>query len=283
MSTTDTLVVSEELTVRDGTGAALVPARQLVLTHAPSLLRLPALTEAVGALTEITLDTHPKAKQVLTDVRSARKQAEQHHDIQKSPLNEVRAYALNLEKEDVGAFKALESALSARLLAFETEVERQRKVEQARLQQEAIEKARAEADARAKALRDAAKAEDDAATKRQLNAQARVLKAAPVFVAPVEVESPVVKTSTVTRWSAEITDLEALIVAVAVGIIKRRVPSYALLAKAAEGEPSAPLAALEPERLLDAHPWLNTQATQSQAEFSMPGVMAVSKTGLSGR
>jgi hypothetical protein len=277
------LVVGNELVVRDGTGAMLVPTRDLVLTHAAVLLKLPTLTAAVADLDTITLETQPKAKQVLAEVRAARKQAEQHHDLQKAPINEVRNYALSLEKDDVGRFKSLETKLGAKLLAFETELERQRKEEQDRLHREAVAAAQLEAAARAKALRDAAKAEDDAAVKRQLNAQARALKDAPVFVAPVEVESPVVKTSTVTRWSAEITDVEALVVAVAMGIIQRRVPGSALLAKAAAGEPTAPLAALETDRLIESHPWLNTAASQAREEFVMPGVQAVSKTGLSGR
>lgn len=252
-----------ELVVRDGTGGALVPARKLILTHASQLIRLPALAEMVAGYTEITLENHSAAKAVLAEIRSTRKSVEMHHDIQKAPLNEVRARALDLEKSDVGAFKALETTLGSRLLAFETEVERQRKAEEARLQREALVAAQAEADARAKALREAAKAEEDAAVKRQLNAQARQLKDAPVFVAPVEVASPVVQTSTVTRWSAEITDVLALVKAVAAGTV--------------------PLAALEPERLIDAHPWLNKQATQLREEFTMPGVVAVQKTGLSGR
>ena len=89
------------------------------------------------------------------------------------------------------------------------------------------------------------------------------MKATPVYVAPVEVASPVVQTSTVTRWSAEITDVLALVKAVAAGAV--------------------PLAALEPERLIEAHPWLNKQVTQLREEFIVPGVVAVQKTGLSGR
>lgn len=257
------LVVGNELVVRDGTGAMLVPTRDLVLTHAAVLLKLPTLTQAVADLDTITLDTQPKAKQVLAEVRSARKQAEQHHDLQKAPINDVRTYALSLEKDDVGRFKSLETKLGAKLLAFETDLEHQRKEEQDRLHREAIAAAQLEAESRAQALRDAAKAEDDAAVKRQLQAQARALKNAPVFVAPVEVESPVVKTSTVTRWSAEITDVLALVKAVAAGLV--------------------PLAALEPDRLIESHPWLNTAASQAREEFVMPGVQAVSKTGLSGR
>jgi len=277
------LVVGNELVVRDGTGMMLVPTRDLVLTHAAVLLKLPSLTAAVTDLDTITLDTQPKAKQVLAEVRAARKQAEQHHDLQKTPINDVRAYALSLEKDDVGRFKALETKLGAKLIAFEADLERQRKTEQERLDREALAKAQEEANARAKALRDAAKAEDDAAVKRQLNAQARALKTAPVFVTPAEVALPVVKTSTTTRWSAEITDVEALVVAVAMGILQRRLPIDTPLGKLVQVEPTAPLAVLEPERLIESHPWLNTAATQAQEEFSLPGVVAVSKTSLSGR
>ena len=271
------------LVVSDGTGAALVPAQKLILTRAPQVARLGALTEAVGAFTNITLDTHAPAKSVLADVRSTRKQVEQFHDNQKAPLNLVRSRALELEKDDVGAFKALETALGAKLLAFDIEVERQRRAEQSRLQAEAVEKARKEADDRAKALRAAAKAEDDAATKRQLNAQARALKDAPVFVAPVVVAAPVAAVGTVTRWSAEITDLEALVVAVAMGILKRRATVGQFTSVTILAEQDAPMAALEPERLLESHPWLNTAASQGREEFTLPGVVAVSKTGLSGR
>lgn len=252
-----------ELVVRDGTGGELVPARKLILTHASQMIRLPALTAMVETYSDVTLENHAAAKLVLTEVREARKSVELHHDMQKAPLNAVRTLALDLEKQDVGAFKALETKLGARLLAFDTELERQRKAEQDRLNREALVKAQAEADARAKALRDAAKAEDDAAVKRQLNAQARQLKDAPVFVAPVEVASPVVQTSTVTRWSAEIVDVLALVKAVAAGAV--------------------PLAALEPERLVESHPWLNKQATQLREEFAAPGCVAVQKTSLSGR
>jgi hypothetical protein len=283
MTGTEQLVVGNELVVRDGTGAMLVPTRQLILTHAAALLRLPALVDAVVAFETITIETQPQAKTVLAEVRALRKNAEQHHDLQKTPINEVRAYALALEKDDVGKFKTLETTLGAKLMAFDAEVERQRRVEQERVNREALAQAQAEADARAKALRDAAKAEDDAAVKRQLNAQARALKSAPVFVAPVVVAAPVTKTSTTTRWSAEITDAEALVVAVAMGIIQRRVPGSALLAKAAANEPTAPVAALELDRLIESHPWLNTQATQDREEFSLPGVVAVEKTSLSGR
>lgn len=251
------------LVVRDGTGGSLVPARTLILTRASQMSRLPELAAMAQAYTAITVETHAAAKAVLAEIREARKSVEMHHDIQKAPLNQVRTRALDLEKQDVGAFRLLETALGARLLAFEQDVERQRKAEAERLQREALLAAQAEADARAKALRDAAKAEEDAATKRQLQAQARALKAAPVFVAPVEVASPVAQTSTVTRWSAEITDVLALVQAVAAGTV--------------------PLAALEPERLIESHPWLNKQVTQLREEFVMPGVVAVQKTGLSGR
>lgn len=283
MARTDAAVTSAQLVVTDGTGAALVPAQKLILTRAPQVARLGALTEAVGALAEITLDTHGQAKSLLAEVRTARKQVEQFHDAQKAPLNLVRSRALDLEKEDVAPFKSLETALGAKLLAFDTELERQRKAEQARLQAEAVEKARKEADDRAKALRAAAKAEDDLATKKQLNAQARALKEAPVFVAPVVVAAPVAAVSTVTRWSAEITDLEALVVAVAVGILKRRATVGQFTSMTILAEQDAPLAALEPERLIESHPWLNTAASQGREEFRLPGVVAVSKTGLSGR
>jgi len=272
-----------ELVVRDGTGDGLVPARQLILTRAPEMARLVELTPLVASFDLIGLDNHDAAAATLKQVRTIRKNVEAFHDQQKGPINSVRTIALDLEKRDVGAWKALETGLGARLLAFDTELERQRKAEQDRLNREAVLKAQAENDARAKALRDAAKAEDDAAVKRQLQAQARAMKAAPIFVAPVEVASPVQQTGTRTTWSAEITDLEALIVAVAMGILQRRVPGSALLAKAAAGEPTAPLSVLEPDRLIESHPWLNAQAAQGREEFTMPGVVAVSKTGLSGR
>lgn len=271
-----------ELVVRDGTGQSLIPARKLILTRAPQITALPTLQEEVATYTDITLDNHAAASACLKTIRTIRKQVEQHHDVQKTPLNDARARALDLEKQDVAAFKNLETALGARLIAFDQEVERQRRLEQARLQQEAIAKAQAEADARAKALRDAAKVEEDAAIRKQLQAQARAVKEAPVFVAPVEVAAPVTKTSTVTRWSADITDIEALVVAVAVGILRRRVPADQL-GPVFLAQPDAPLAALEPERLIETHPWLNTQASQAREEFSLPGVVAVQKTSLSGR
>ena len=252
-----------ELVVRDGTGSALVPARQLILTRAPEMARLVEMTPRVAAFDLLGLDNHDAAADTLKEVRTIRKHVEAFHDMQKGPLNEVRAIALDLEKRDVGAWKALETGLGAKLLAFDTEMERQRKAEQDRLNREALLAAQAEADAQAKALREAAKAEDDAAVKRQLQAQARAVKATPVFVAPVEVVAPVTASSTMTRWSAEITDVLALVKAVADGAV--------------------PLAALEPERLIEAHPWLNKQVTQLREEFVVPGVVAVQKTSLSGR
>jgi hypothetical protein len=89
--------------------------------------RLPALTAMVATYSEVTLDNHAAAKLVLAEVREARKSVELHHDVQKAPINRVRTIALDLEKQDVGAFKALETALGSRLLAFDAEVERQRK------------------------------------------------------------------------------------------------------------------------------------------------------------
>ena len=252
-----------ELVVRDGTGASLVPMQTLVLTRAAAVALLPSLVDLVGQFETVTLDTHQQAKSALTKVRDARKRIEQHHVEQKRPLNQARDVALTLEREDVAPFKALETAIGARILSFEAELERQRRAEQERLQREAVEAARVEADARAKALRDAAKAEDDAKIKRALNAQARALKDAPVFVAPVEVASPIAKTSTTTRWSCDLVDVMALVQSVAAGRI--------------------PLAALEPERLIETHPWLNAQATQLREEFSIPGCIAVQKTTLTGR
>ena len=257
------MATTAELVVRDGTGQALVPARTLILTRAPEMARLGEMTPRVAAFDFLGLDNHDAAADVLKEVRAIRKHVEAFHDLQKGPLNEVRAVALDLEKRDVGAWKALETGLGAKLLAFDAEMERQRKAEEARLTREALVRAQAEADAQAKALREAAKAEDDLALKRQLNAQARQLKDAPVFVAPVAVASPVAKTSTTTRWSAEIVDVLALVQAVAAGRV--------------------PLAALEPERLIESHPWLNTQATQLREEFAVPGCVAVQKTSLSGR
>jgi hypothetical protein len=272
-----------ELVVRDGTGTALVPARHLILTRAPEMARLAEMMPVVAAFDLIGLDNHDAAAATLKQVRTIRKNVEAFHDQQKGPINSVRTIALDLEKQDVVAWKTLETALGARLLAFDTELERQRKAEQDRLNREALQKAQDEATARAKALRDAAKAEDDLAVKKQLNAQARQLKDAPIFVAPVEVASPVQQTGTRTTWSADITDLETLVVAVAMGILKRRAKVGQFTSLTIMGEQDAPLAALEADRLLSSHPWLNTQAGQSREEFSMPGVVAVSKTGLSGR
>jgi hypothetical protein len=272
-----------QLVVADGTGQSLVPARQLILTRAPEIARLPALTDEVAAFDVITLANHDAATSTLKTVRATRKAVETFHAAQKAPINDVRTVALDLEKRDVTPFKALETALGAKVLAFEAEVERQRRVEAERLTRERLAQAQAEADARAKALRDAAKIEEDKAVKRQLQAQARAMKDAPVFVAPVEVDAPIAKTATTTRYSAEITDVEALIVAVAVGILKRRAQTSTFTSLNLLAERDAPVAALEPERLIESHPWLNTQATQDRAEFSLPGVVVVAKTSLSGR
>jgi len=278
-----TVATTEQLVVAVPSGSGLVPAGKLVLTRAPQALDVPAYMQRVANLPAITVETHADAKALLDEIRERRRACERFHDMQKAPLTAVRNMALQLEKDDVGAFKTLETQVGAKLLAFDAEIERQRKAEQERLNREAVAKAQAEADARAKALREAAKAEDDAATKRALNAQARALKDAPVFVAPVQVAPVVAKTSTTTRWAAEITDVDALVVAVAVGILRRRVPPSTALLAALADEREAPLAALEPERLREAHPWLNTAAVQGQEEFTLPGVVAVKKTALSGR
>ena len=129
-----------ELIVRDGTGGALVPARKLILTRAPEMARLAEMTPRVAAFDLLGLDNHDAASETLREVRMIRKHVEAFHDLQKGPLNEVRAVALDLEKRDVGAWKALETGLGAKLLAFDAEVERQRKAEQDRLTREALRK-----------------------------------------------------------------------------------------------------------------------------------------------
>jgi hypothetical protein len=259
----DASVGTNELAIIDGTGQSLVPARRLILTRAPEYLLIPNLQAEVSKFETITLENHDRATATLKNLRVTRKKVETFHEAQKGPINEVRGRALDLEKSDVNAIKSLETTLGARLLAFDQEVEKKRKDEEERLNREALAKAQAEADARAKALRDAAKAEDDLKVKRQLNSQARALKDAPVFVAPVKVSSTISTVSTVERWSAEILDVMSLVRAVAEGRV--------------------PLAALEPEQLIGNHPWLNSQAVQGREEFTLPGVVAVKKTSLSGR
>jgi len=254
--------MSDELIIA-GDATVLVPSGRLVLTRAPELLNLSLLQQQVEKFQVITVENHASATAALKNLRVIRQKVEKFHETQKAPINGIRSLALDLERTDVSSVKSLETTLGARVLAFETEVERQRKIEEERLRREALEQAQKEADAKAKALRDAAKVEEDRKTKRQLNLQARSVEAAPVFVPAVKVSAPVTTSSTTTRWSVEITDIRELVKAVADGRV--------------------PLAALEPERLLDSHPWLTAQAVQLREEFSIPGTVAVKKTTLSGR
>ncbi len=266
-------------------GAAIVPTRTVVLTRAVVMNDLPRYTDRTTALV-VEVATHGAAKTLLTEIRAHRKQAEQHHADQKKPINAFRDRALALEKEDVSAWKKIEDGLAAKLLAFETAIEQERKAEQARLQREALAEAKRVQDEQAKLLRTAAKQVEDEATRKALNKQARAVAATPVYAAPVTVAPAVESSRTRTTWSADVLDVEALVIAVAATILVKRFPPtgapsaistyLGLIAQ----ETPVPLSALEPDKLADTHPWLNGQAVQLRGELRIPGVVAVERTKL---
>lgn len=281
-------IATTALVVRGNDLPQVIPTGRVVLTRCPSMPALAGMQTAFAEIGALTVDRHPQAKQLLDHVRAARREAEAFHANQKRPINAVRDVALDLEKQDVSAWKKLETQIGSAILDFEREVERQRKAEEDRRLREKIAAEQAAAQQKAADLKAAAKETDDPATAKALRQQAKVVAATPTYI-PTEafaVASPIAASSTRKTYRAEIADLDALVLAVAAGILARRLPiddPRRATALDLIGPTSVSIDAIEPARLVESHPYLDGWARNSKGELTLPGVVAVEKTGLSGR
>lgn len=268
------------LTVRDD--VALVPAKTITLTRAAVMASAAALATRAAGIVKVVADTYDEATDLLKQLKQTRREIERHHDAQKGVINDVRNRALDLERTDLNVVKPHETRLGSLVLDFDRERERARKAEEDRLRREALAKAEEEQRAAAAALKAAAKIEDDPEMQKALRKQAREVAAAPVLVAPVVLPPVVTKPGLAKRttWSADITNIELLVVAIAARIIADKATVYTpdVLATLAQSAP--PLDAIEPDALAKAHPYLNDKARSSREDFTMPGVVAVCRETL---
>jgi hypothetical protein len=117
--------------------------------------------------------------------------------------------------------------------------------------------------------------------KKALTQEAKQIAAAPVSAPKVDLPSsvPTVKgMSFTTRYHAEVTDPEKLVLAVARGIIERRFKGDCRKAFASIETESAPLNAVMANM-----PYLNDRATNDKDALRIPGVIARPDTGITGR
>lgn len=267
----------------------LAPSRvSIKLAVPPRLLKTRTKLEQ-QATTAAVIDTpasYVRAVETLKILKAEDRKWSESFREARAPLLEARNRSLALEQAALGPLREKIATLSAAILAWRQEDAARKKAEEARLRQEAEEKARLERAQQLTAMEAAAKAADSRADKRALTLQAAQLKAAPIVaVQPRAVVTTVPKVAGIvetTRWEAEVVDKPALVAAAGAGVMR--------LVLAAQDLPDGQretidaflaqfgLADLD---LLDPNgPALNRLAVQCQGDLPVPGVRGVRRSGL---
>ncbi len=207
------------------------------------------------------------------------------------PLVDAQRRAVQLEKDFLAPLREAIALVEGGVAAWRADQQAREAQLRKAAQAEAEAKAMAEREQQRKALEAAAKATPSRIEKKALRDQSAALAAAPVVVAPARIESTVPKVAGVferVTWSAEVTDFGALLCAVAVPILLKRVLSeidrvheehragdasvrideLEIVRKWLAAQPTAVRDAVIPDQA-----WLDALAVRCQAEIPVPGVV----------
>ena len=237
-------------TVKDTSGAAALADSA---AQDPKVRELDAATTAILADAErfviTTASQYDASGEVLKSIKGRQRELEELRRSMTRPIDDARSRIMALFKPAGDRLLKAETVLKGAMVRFRNDQERKRR--------EAEAAARAEADREAAALRRRA----DTAERRGNEDKAEELRdrADSVPVPIVTVQQPeVLGVSIRTTWTAEITDLLALVKACADG--------------------SQPLTQLLPNM-----PVLRAQAKALKGELRIPGVRAVAEEGIAAR
>ncbi|APQ14696.1 hypothetical protein BJP27_24285 (plasmid) [Pseudomonas oryzihabitans] len=188
------------------------------------------------------------------------------------PLDDAKKLVMDYVKKPQDALTQVEGLLKAGMLACSNNLEKERRLEEAREEQR-TRKAREELEARAENHEESGRTEVADA----LREQATMTVAAPSAVVATPKLDGIAKTKT---YSTEVTNFQELVLAVAFGILADKFEDadalYVAVLKGARKAP--PLAAIAPDSK-----FLNNQAKALKDTFNMPGVRLVTTEGLSAR
>jgi len=196
-----------------------------------------------------------------------------HYAAVRRPFNDALKQVRAMEATDTEPVQAAHDLVEGKVLAFRREA------------REAAERAEREAALQAEAEhREVVAAFEEAAQALpEIAPTLEAIRAAGPQPATTAVSRPSNQAGGVTfrtTWRAEVTDLQRLVLGVAVGILAerwidgRRVPQAVLAFFDRKGIRAVPIEAIEP-----AMPWLNDQARQFTTTWDLPGVRAVSEEG----
>lgn len=223
--------------------------------------------DAATAITSISsAEDFQRGGEILVFIRRTLRRVADHYKGYKDPVNALRGHILDLERSDLRGWEAESERLTPIVDGWRVQeaarIERERREAQAAEDQ----RVRAEQQAIADALKAQAAQQPDKAVAKAQAAEARSIEQKPLAARSVA-SRPLPTVAGLGAGSekpvAEILDLMTLVKAVAAGKV--------------------PLAALEPERLIESHPWLNRQAGQMGEQLQYPGVRIVKKRVIAAR
>lgn len=196
---------------------------------------------------------------ILRDVRTRIKDLEARRMDRTRPLDESKRLIMADYAIPIGLYKGADERITAEVGRYQREQASIRAEAERKLREEA-DKARRAAEAREAELRAKADAEEDQAKADRLRAyaDAQAAKAESIIAPTLAGPAKVAGISSTERWSAEVTDLKALLQ----GVIDGRIPAEAV-------EPNMP--------------YLNQVARALKGSLNYPGVRAVSESGIAAR
>jgi hypothetical protein len=200
-------------------------------------------------LSIVSVDNYRLGQDLMADIKGRIKTLEEIRMGQTRPLDESKKRILDFFRIPIQKLEDAKAHLNQIMVNFTEEQERNRREEERQLQEAA--RKRAEEEALQQAL------EAEAAGDKQ---EAEAILQEPVYVPPIRVmsEIPKSKESHIREtWSAVIDDPMALVKAIAEG--------------------KTDIQSIEPNKLIENHPFLNTMATRYRDKLNIPGVRAVSR------
>ena len=233
------------------------------------------LLKTASALTVTDSETCGTAGVSLVAVKRLKRAAEAHYDLLKRPFNTLMGVIRDCEKADVTPLDTLASALDRRIIGWRREEKDRERQDQARLQAEEDQRAKARHEAQVQAVQRVAEQTTDLGLRASLQAEAASLADAPIAVATVAVESqiPVVAGLGFTkRYKGELQgDASLLKFVKAIG--SKKIPLQAAIGiKEIKGRPK-----------VWESPFLNDQIKAHGGELGWPGVTVVEEEGTVGR
>lgn len=230
--------------------------------------------EVARAYKAVDQASYTAGAELLKTVKGAQKKLADKKSGIVAPLNVALKAVRDLFRSPEDQLEEAEGLIKRSLISYQDEQERQRVAEQRRLDEEARRRREAleaqERAARAKAEAERAAGNLKAAERLEQKADLKADTAATVIAPTVQREAPrVAGVQTREHWYAVVTALEDLIVAVAVGIVRRRADGAQLIGLVTN-MPEVPTMALEANMK-----FLNTQAKAMRKELRYPGVNSV--------